>query len=195
MANKKYKLTDGNMWATDGVYDFDQGKTQREVNSELIGAISAITPLDTVPTNGSAKGITSDAVYGAVHNRSLLWENTAANWGTTDITLSSSDYDVLEIQFNITNGANDPSIIQRFPKHSGNICLTWVNVDLSTNKSLYDSFFAQRTLTYVNATTFTPTLGVMMRFATSGAPQTLAPYISNGQQYFVIPKKIWGIKY
>lgn len=40
MANKKYKLTDGNYWATDGVYDFDQGKTQREVNGDLIGAIS-----------------------------------------------------------------------------------------------------------------------------------------------------------
>lgn len=40
MANKKYKLTDGNYWATDGVYDFDQGKTQREVNGDLIGAIN-----------------------------------------------------------------------------------------------------------------------------------------------------------
>lgn len=44
MANKKYKLTDGNYWATDGVYDFDQGKTQREVNGDLIGAISKIEP-------------------------------------------------------------------------------------------------------------------------------------------------------
>ena len=41
MANKKYKLTDGNYWATDGVYDFDQGKTQREVNSDLSGAITS----------------------------------------------------------------------------------------------------------------------------------------------------------
>ena len=42
MANKKYKLTDGNYWATDGVYDFDQGKTQREVNSDLSGAITSL---------------------------------------------------------------------------------------------------------------------------------------------------------
>ena len=48
MANKKYKLTDGNYWATDGVYDFDQGKTQREVNSDLSGAINALgTEVDT----------------------------------------------------------------------------------------------------------------------------------------------------
>lgn len=40
MANKKYKLTDGNYWATDGVYDFDQTKTQREINGELSDAVS-----------------------------------------------------------------------------------------------------------------------------------------------------------
>lgn len=54
MANKKYKLTDGNYWATDGVYDFDQGKTQREVNSDLSGAINTIdfahaTQISTTP--------------------------------------------------------------------------------------------------------------------------------------------------
>ena len=62
MANKKYKLTDGNYWATDGVYDFDQGKTQREVNSDLIGAISdAATTnlLDTfTKTNETVSGVT-----------------------------------------------------------------------------------------------------------------------------------------
>ena len=48
MANKKWKLSDGDLWATDGVYDFGQSKTQRQVNasvasdlSSLNGAISA----------------------------------------------------------------------------------------------------------------------------------------------------------
>lgn len=36
-------------------------------NSDLVNAINAITPLDTVPTNGSTKGITSDAVYDALN--------------------------------------------------------------------------------------------------------------------------------
>lgn len=54
MANKKYKLTDGNMWATDGVYDFDQGKTQREVNSELSGAITSKLFTKTVTFSTSA---------------------------------------------------------------------------------------------------------------------------------------------
>lgn len=53
MANKKYKLTDGNYWATDGVYDFDQGKTQREVNSDLSGAIVHANELITVVETGS----------------------------------------------------------------------------------------------------------------------------------------------
>ena len=40
MANKKYKLTDGDYWASDGVYDLGQSKTQRQINSDLNGAIN-----------------------------------------------------------------------------------------------------------------------------------------------------------
>ena len=50
MANKKYKLTDGNYWATDGVYDFDQTKTQREINSDLNTAINNIMLVSTGDT-------------------------------------------------------------------------------------------------------------------------------------------------
>ena len=45
MANKKYKLSNSDYWATDGVWDFGQGKTQRQVNSDLNGAL--------ISTNGS----------------------------------------------------------------------------------------------------------------------------------------------
>lgn len=38
-------------------------------NSDLVGAINAITPLDTTPTSGSTKGITSGAVYTALSNK------------------------------------------------------------------------------------------------------------------------------
>ena len=55
MANKKYKLTDGNYWATDGVYDFDQGKTQREVNSDLSGAITNVQNQITANVQTSTK--------------------------------------------------------------------------------------------------------------------------------------------
>lgn len=58
MANKKYKLTDGNYWATDGVYDFDQGKTQREVNGDLIGAIKYI-----LTSTGDTTDRYSDIMY------------------------------------------------------------------------------------------------------------------------------------
>ena len=77
--NKKYKLTDGNMWATDGVYDFDQDKTQRQINSALNGAISAITPLDTAPTSGSTKGVTSGGVYTALQNLLATQTGTPVN--------------------------------------------------------------------------------------------------------------------
>lgn len=39
--------------------------------SDLHGAISAITPLDTTPTSGSAKGITSGAVYTALNGMAI----------------------------------------------------------------------------------------------------------------------------
>ena len=48
MANKKWKLNNNDYWATDGVYDFGQSKTQREINSDLNGAINALgTEVDT----------------------------------------------------------------------------------------------------------------------------------------------------
>ena len=79
MANKKYKLTDGNYWATDGVYDFDQGKTQREVNSDLSGAISAIqfvsftatsitTQVDALPNVGHFSGTVPSSTVGMPTN-------------------------------------------------------------------------------------------------------------------------------
>ena len=43
MANKKYKLTDGNYWATDGIHDFGQNKTQREINAALVQADSELS--------------------------------------------------------------------------------------------------------------------------------------------------------
>lgn len=43
MANKKYKLTDGNYWATDGIHDFGQNKTQREINAALVQADSDLS--------------------------------------------------------------------------------------------------------------------------------------------------------
>lgn len=67
MANKKYKLTDGNMWATDGVYDFGQNKTQRTINSDLNDAINAILDqTDVGSTGGYVK------LYGGVL---IQWSN------------------------------------------------------------------------------------------------------------------------
>lgn len=42
MANKKYKLANNDYWATDGVYDFGQSKTQRQINSDFNGALNTV---------------------------------------------------------------------------------------------------------------------------------------------------------
>lgn len=54
--------------------------------SDLNGAINAITPLDTTPTSGSAKGITSGAVDSAISKVSEKHEITLSNKVTTNIT-------------------------------------------------------------------------------------------------------------
>ena len=92
MANKKYKLTDGNYWATDGIHDFGQNKTQREINaalvqadSDLSGAITSETTarqnVDTAIENGLAiiaNGNTHYAIesgkYVYIKNHSTLAE-------------------------------------------------------------------------------------------------------------------------
>lgn len=55
------------------------GKCLNNEISDLNSAISAITPLDTTPTNGSTKGITSDAVFDAVNALNTKQIYTA-NW-------------------------------------------------------------------------------------------------------------------
>lgn len=48
MANKKLKLSE-DYWETSGVYDITQGKTQRQINSDLNGAVN--TYIDSLTTN------------------------------------------------------------------------------------------------------------------------------------------------
>ena len=60
MANKKYKLTDGTYWATDGIHDFGQNKTQREINAALVQADSDLSGAINDKANQSAIAIVSD---------------------------------------------------------------------------------------------------------------------------------------
>lgn len=96
MANKKYKLTDGNYWATDGVYDFDQTKTQREINGELSDAVSdlngAINAIGTVPIAVAKGGTGANNVRNAQINLSTLsaFELNRNQTMTVDISEYSS---------------------------------------------------------------------------------------------------------
>lgn len=70
---------------------------------ELNGAISAITPLDTVPTNGSAKGITSDAVYDAFNTVSSGTITKLVATGTLDSTTCIKKGNVICVSGRIHN--------------------------------------------------------------------------------------------
>ena len=50
MANKKYKLANSDYWATDGVYDLGQSKTQRTINSDVNTKIGNTTMGTTATT-------------------------------------------------------------------------------------------------------------------------------------------------
>ena len=71
MANKKYKLTDGNYWATDGIHDFGQNKTQREINAALVQADSdlsgAITTIPASRIRGKQVAIYGDSWAASYH--------------------------------------------------------------------------------------------------------------------------------
>lgn len=91
MANKKYKLTDGNYWATDGVYDFDQGKTQREVNSELSGALTQDNLSMSLFSTGSTRRLANcnNAPYG----------QSSYDPNTTNIPSGGSNYGIIQCYY------------------------------------------------------------------------------------------------
>lgn len=72
MANKKYKLSDGNSWATDGIFDFGQNKTQRQINSDLNGAITSIEPSLAIVSTGNTHVYISKGQYVYVKGHSTL---------------------------------------------------------------------------------------------------------------------------
>lgn len=86
MANKKYKLTDGNMWATDGIHDFGQNKTQRTINSEVNSALGGKAPTNHAST-ATTYGAASTSNYGHVKlsNTTPSMDGTAAVGDSTDV--------------------------------------------------------------------------------------------------------------
>lgn len=64
---------------------YSSGSVGKEV-SDLNGAINAITPLDSTPTNGSTKGVTSDGVFDAIGLANYV---SAYDWITNNTTTVS----------------------------------------------------------------------------------------------------------
>ena len=67
-------LTAENISYDDGLSVHTSGSVGEEL-SELKGSLNSITPFDTTPTNGSAKGVTSDGVFDFFRNAKTLNNN------------------------------------------------------------------------------------------------------------------------
>ncbi len=119
-----------------------------------------------------------------VEQKTLLWSQNRGEYGTDNIILNSEDYDLLEIWCAVTNDNNSPMVVTRTPKGHTTTCTTQ-SLDTSGNSSMGDTFIMQRTFTYVNDITLTPSLGWIYRLSGTDF---------NGYSYFMIPMQIYGIK-
>ena len=119
--------------------------------------------------------------------RTLLWEKSPLTGGMssgTVITLSSSDYDELEVQYKLTNGDNDPWYAKIYPKgYDINITELSVSEGVASN-----TFVMMRLLTRNSDTQYTSTTGgTIMRWGASSSDGSFG--------YFCFPVRIYGIKY
>ena len=115
--------------------------------------------------------------------RQLLWSNSGNSWGTETITLTSSDYDYLEVQFlPYGNVSSNPLVCWTFGKGQ-NIRIGYLSTD---DVSFNNNFIATRTLTRNSDISFTPTSGIYIRWGQTSASSAAG---------FVVPKAIYGIKY
>ena len=138
MANKKYKLTDGNYWATDGIHDFGQNKTQREINaalvqadSDLSDAISGQSPYrQTLPNNTDLDDVTTFGTYWVAGNYSYTNVPDNRPYGLLEVKKSSSSSNIA-FQFFIYeanySGARYLSFYYRL--NSGGVWYPWYRID------------------------------------------------------------------
>jgi hypothetical protein len=114
--------------------------------------------------------------------RILLWENSGTAMASdTEINLSSSDYDDLEVEFRRSGGNSTAVYTQKFPK-GVNLNLT---THMITSGSTNDTFITVRTLTRNSDTKFTAGAGLIARWGGT-------PAVSGSS---CVPMKIYGIKY
>lgn len=118
--------------------------------------------------------------------RVLLWSNSGNIPAGTTITLSSSDYEFLEIEYVRSTGTagNVTPYIQRFKKGTN---ITLFACQVTEGGAVTDSFIISRLLTRVSDTQFTADGGMMARWGKSSV-ETAASNIC-------VPKAIYGITY
>lgn len=132
MANKKYKLADNDYWATDGVYDFGQSKTQRQINSDNT------TLRGTLPTNTDLNDVTTVGNYWL--NATYSYTNMPDNrtYGLLQvIARTSTPASLMQIFFysEYVDAANGTKLFVYKRMYSGSYWHNWTLEDSTTNKN------------------------------------------------------------
>ena len=119
MANKKYKLADNDYWASDGVYDFGQSKTQRQINADLIQADSDLNDAmerNTFAVKGTLKsGISSSG--------NIFTQSTASDSRITSST------EVSNVVFDSTANVTSATVV--VTPGSGTVTITGTTLSFS----------------------------------------------------------------
>lgn len=118
--------------------------------------------------------------------RVLLWSSTANMPAGTVITLSSADYEFLEIEYVRSSGTagNATPYIQRFKKGTN---ITLFACQVTEGGVVTDSFIISRLLTRNSDTQFTADGGMMARWGKSS--------VEAAASNICLPRAIYGIKY
>lgn len=141
-------------------------------------AVGDLVRVAAVDANGKPTG------WEHVRSRKLLWSNPNTGYfGAENITLSSSDYDRLEVVFKPTNTAEGPRISQFFAKGYN----LHIFVAYAASNEPYNTFIMVRKITRNSDTSFTSGLGVIARWGSSSGGET-------GHDNFCYPIAIYGLK-
>ncbi len=142
-------------------------KTNLNVNSQ----VPAVNKINDTDMNQIKSVVNNNATEVQNLTGTILWTNTtpSADYGTAQITLSSSDYDILEWFF--LGSPEDSSAvfsIRTLKGHGGQVLIEGNGVFSGTN---HNSFII-RNITYVNDTKYSPSYA-MFKYGTNSSYNVL----------------------
>lgn len=190
MANKKYKLTDGNMWATDGIHDFGQNKTQRTINSEVNSALGGKAPTNHAST-ATTYGAASTSNYGHVKlsNTTPSMDGTAAVGDSTDVARANHVHPSDTSRVPTTRKINGMDLSQ-------DRTLTSENIGYNSSTT-YSSGTVGKAVSDLNGaindlSEIKPNIGMFERFAIIGDSFAAGSISTDGETLVDYPSESWG---